>query len=130
MLLKRPINTCTIYFFSVLDAIHLFPKIINSFILISFFSLFFSRLSRDVDQVHDMMDDIAEQQDVANEITNAISNPVAFGNFNYMTHTHTFGVISFVSSSPFLNLIATALFSIFGDFFLCSFVYASRSRLR
>jgi len=32
----------------------------------------------DVDQVHDMMDDIAEQQDVAKEISEAISNPVAF----------------------------------------------------
>ncbi|KAF5291324.1 hypothetical protein FQA39_LY03475 [Lamprigera yunnana] len=33
----------------------------------------------DVDQVHDMMDDIAEQQDVSREISDAISNPVAFG---------------------------------------------------
>merc|ERR1712150_333056 len=33
----------------------------------------------DVDQVHDMMDDISEQQDVAKEISEAISNPVAFG---------------------------------------------------
>lgn len=33
----------------------------------------------DVDQVHDMMDDIAEQQDVAREISEAITNPVAFG---------------------------------------------------
>lgn len=32
-----------------------------------------------VDDVHDMMDDIAEQQDVAKEISDAISNPVAFG---------------------------------------------------
>ncbi|XP_053643953.1 charged multivesicular body protein 4 [Cherax quadricarinatus] len=32
-----------------------------------------------VDEVHDMMDDIAEQQDVAREISEAISNPVAFG---------------------------------------------------
>merc|ERR1712107_4097 len=32
----------------------------------------------DVDKVHDM-DDIAEQQDVAKEISEAISNPVAFG---------------------------------------------------
>merc|ERR1719259_157850 len=32
-----------------------------------------------VDDVHEMMDDIAEQQDVASEISNAISNPVAFG---------------------------------------------------
>ena len=30
-------------------------------------------------QVQDMMDDIAEQQDVAKEISEAISNPVAFG---------------------------------------------------
>lgn len=34
---------------------------------------------RDVDQVHDMMEDIAEQQDVAREISDAISNPVSFG---------------------------------------------------
>ena len=33
----------------------------------------------DVDNVHDMMDDIAEQQDVAKEIAEAIANPVAFG---------------------------------------------------
>merc|ERR1712173_353252 len=33
----------------------------------------------DVDQVHDMMDDIAEQHDVAKEISEAISNPVGFG---------------------------------------------------
>ncbi|XP_043279519.1 charged multivesicular body protein 4c [Venturia canescens] len=33
----------------------------------------------DVDQVHDMMDDIAEQQVVAKEISDAISNPDAFG---------------------------------------------------
>ena len=31
----------------------------------------------DVDNVHDMMDDIAEQQDVAKEISEAISNPIA-----------------------------------------------------
>merc|ERR1719175_457874 len=35
--------------------------------------------SMNVDDVHDMMDDIAEQQDVAKEISEAISNPVAFG---------------------------------------------------
>ena len=34
---------------------------------------------RDIDKVHDMMDDIAEQQDVAREISDAISNPIAFG---------------------------------------------------
>ncbi|XP_023012561.1 charged multivesicular body protein shrub [Leptinotarsa decemlineata] len=32
----------------------------------------------DVDNVHDIMDDIAEQHDIANEISNAISNPVGF----------------------------------------------------
>lgn len=32
----------------------------------------------DVDQIHDMMDDIAEQQNIATEISDAISNPVAF----------------------------------------------------
>lgn len=31
-----------------------------------------------------MMDDIAEQQDVAKEISDAISNPVAFGTLYYM----------------------------------------------
>lgn len=31
--------------------------------------------------MHDMMEDIAEQQDVAKEISDAISNPVAFGKF-------------------------------------------------
>ena len=30
-----------------------------------------------------MMDDIAEQQDVAKEISEAISNPVAFGQVTY-----------------------------------------------
>lgn len=34
----------------------------------------------DIDQVHDLMEDIAEQQEVANEISEAISNPVGFGN--------------------------------------------------
>ena len=39
----------------------------------------FSSNFRDVDKVHDMMDDIAEQQEVAREISDAISNPIAFG---------------------------------------------------
>lgn len=34
----------------------------------------------DVEQVHDLMDEIAEQQEVAKEISEAISNPIAFGN--------------------------------------------------
>ena len=38
-----------------------------------------AHLDMDVDKVQDMMDDIAEQQDVAREISEAISNPVAFG---------------------------------------------------
>ncbi|XP_033754250.1 charged multivesicular body protein 4b-like isoform X2 [Pecten maximus] len=33
----------------------------------------------DVDQVHNMMDEVADQQEVANEISEAISNPVGFG---------------------------------------------------
>ena len=33
----------------------------------------------DVDKVHDMLDEIADQQEVANQIGDAISNPVAFG---------------------------------------------------
>ena len=31
-----------------------------------------------MDKVHDLMDDISEQQQLANEITTAISNPVGF----------------------------------------------------
>lgn len=36
-------------------------------------------LFRDVDKVHDLMDEVAEQQEIANEIGEAISNPVSFG---------------------------------------------------
>lgn len=32
-----------------------------------------------IDDVHDMMDDIAEQNDIANEISNAVSTAVGFG---------------------------------------------------
>lgn len=35
-----------------------------------------------------MMDDIAEQQDVAREISDAISNPVAFGKSHMMFQLH------------------------------------------
>ena len=35
-------------------------------------------------QVHDIMDEIAEQQDVAKEIAEAISNPVAFDQVRYL----------------------------------------------
>lgn len=34
---------------------------------------------RNVDDVHNMMDDIAESQDLSKEISEAISNPVALG---------------------------------------------------
>ena len=34
--------------------------------------------NRDVDKVHELMEDVAEQQDIANEISDAISNPVGF----------------------------------------------------
>lgn len=40
-------------------------------------SVFF--YSRDVDDVHDMMDDIQEQTELADEISRAISEPVGFG---------------------------------------------------
>ncbi|KAI0240854.1 Charged multivesicular body protein 4b [Lamellibrachia satsuma] len=33
----------------------------------------------DVDDVHDLMDEVAEQQEIANEISEAISSPVGFG---------------------------------------------------
>ena len=39
-----------------------------------------AHLDMDVDEVHDVIDDIAELQEVANEISKAISNPVGFGN--------------------------------------------------
>jgi charged multivesicular body protein 4 len=32
-----------------------------------------------VDDIHNLMDDVAEQQEIANEISDAISNPVGFG---------------------------------------------------
>ncbi len=35
---------------------------------------------RDVDDVHNLMDEVAEQQEIASEISDAISNPVGFGN--------------------------------------------------
>ncbi|XP_071092025.1 charged multivesicular body protein 4b-like [Haliotis cracherodii] len=33
----------------------------------------------DIDQVHNLMDDVAEQQEIANEISEAISNPTGLG---------------------------------------------------
>ncbi|KAK0390306.1 hypothetical protein QR680_019292 [Steinernema hermaphroditum] len=33
----------------------------------------------DIDEVHDLMEDIAEQQEISNEIAEAISNPAGFG---------------------------------------------------
>ena len=35
---------------------------------------------RDVDDLHDLMDDIEEQTQMAQEISDCISNPVGFGN--------------------------------------------------
>lgn len=35
-------------------------------------------LSRDVDDVHDMMDDISEQNEIAEEIGTALSTPIGF----------------------------------------------------
>lgn len=32
-----------------------------------------------MDKVHELMDDVQEQQEIANEISEAISNPVGFG---------------------------------------------------
>lgn len=34
---------------------------------------------RDVDDIHDMMDDITEQNEISEEITNVLSQPVGFG---------------------------------------------------
>ena len=42
--------------------------------------LFLFNYRGDVDAVHDLMDEVAEQQEIANEISDAISNPVGFGN--------------------------------------------------
>lgn len=41
--------------------------------------MWFSMIYRDVDKVHDLMDEVAEQQEIAQEISDAISNPVGFG---------------------------------------------------
>ncbi|XP_076325239.1 charged multivesicular body protein 4c-like isoform X2 [Tachypleus tridentatus] len=35
----------------------------------------------DVDKVHDLMDEVQEQQEIANEISETISNPVGFGHY-------------------------------------------------
>lgn len=60
---------------------NLFIKNGNNYQILFNWILFFVLLNRDVDQVQDMMDDIAEQQDVAKEISDAISNPVGFGKY-------------------------------------------------
>lgn len=47
-----------------------------------FLAYFFPRslhLNRDVDDVHEMMDDIQEQTELADEISRAISEPAGFG---------------------------------------------------
>ncbi len=38
-----------------------------------------AHLELDVDKVQDLKDDIQEQQDLANEISNVISSPIGFG---------------------------------------------------
>lgn len=40
---------------------------------------FFPFFSRDIDKVDELMQDIAEQQELADEISTAISKPVGFG---------------------------------------------------
>ncbi len=35
-------------------------------------------LSRDVDDIHDMMDDITEQNEIADEISNVLAQPIGF----------------------------------------------------
>lgn len=40
---------------------------------------FFAFFSRDIDKVDELMQDIAEQQELADEISTAISKPVGFG---------------------------------------------------
>jgi hypothetical protein len=49
-------------------------------------------IRRDVDKVHDMMDDVAEQQELAKEITEAISNPLAFQTDYDEVRNHHFNV--------------------------------------
>ena len=52
----------------------------HNWLEIDHFCIFFLFIStRDVDDVHNLMDDVAEQQEIANEISEAISNPVGFG---------------------------------------------------
>lgn len=72
--------------------------------------------NRNVDDVHDLMDDIAEQQELANEISTAISNPTGFGQdvddvsfrpslilcLHLSSLTFTLGVVFLGSPSPVL----------------------------
>lgn len=60
------------YYFIILSVISKVWQSASSNTIISFYS--------DVDKVHDIMDDIAEQHDISREITDAISNNVAFPN--------------------------------------------------
>ena len=58
--------------------------LISSFNHFNFFNIFNHNhidfhSNRDVDDVHDMMDDISEQTELANEISDAISTSVGFG---------------------------------------------------
>ena len=44
--------------------------------MVFFFVFFFA--FRDVDDIHDMMDDISEQNEIAEEISGALSQPIGF----------------------------------------------------
>ncbi len=53
------------------------PHFNGFFLIVLIFSLVIC-LCRDVDDVHDMMDDIQEQNEIAEEISNALSQPIGF----------------------------------------------------
>lgn len=69
-----------------------------------------------MDDVHDMMDDIAEQQDVAREISDAISNPVAFGHdidevCSVNFHSSLLDIFSIIIMCDFTAYISSLSFS-------------------
>ena len=47
--------------------------------VVAYFFPFYHHLNSDVDDVHEMMDDIQEQTELADEISRAISEPAGFG---------------------------------------------------
>jgi hypothetical protein len=48
-----------------------------------------SIIDRNIDKVDETMDDIRDQMDIANEISEAISRPVGVGDDLDEVHTHT-----------------------------------------